>query len=201
MLNRKKQSQKNQKRQASLNLKSVLLCISGSIAAYRSCDLTRELKRRGAKVTCLMTESAQKFVTPLTFRALSGNPVYTNPFREDVDWNVIHTSLADHTDLILIAPATADLIARLACGLADDLVTSVVLASRAKVLVVPVMNDNMYSHPTTQENIKKLTRIGYRMMKPIEGDLVCGRVGVGHIPQNEAILEVAESLLTHQIKP
>lgn len=180
---------KNRPSQKKLKNKTVLLCITGSIAAYRACDLLRDLKCEGANVFCLMTEAATRFVTPLTFHSLSGNPVYSDPFSNQEDWNVLHTTLADKADLILIAPATADIIARLANGFANDLVTSVVLASRAKVMIVPAMNDNMYAHPITQENIAKLKKIGYEVISPIEGDLVCGRVGVGHIEENETIMK------------
>lgn len=142
-----------------------------------------------------MTKAAQQFVTPLTFRALSGNPVHTDPFSEQEDWNVLHTTLADQADLILIAPASADLIARLAQGFANDLVTSVVLASRAKVLIVPAMNDHMWTNPVTTENVRKLKRVGYQFVEPIQGDLVCGRTGVGHIAENCDILQAVESII------
>lgn len=182
---KKTKKQQNQKR---LNGKTILLCITGSIAAYRACDLLRDLKSEGAHVFCLMTEAAARFVTPLTFHSLSGNPVYSDPFSSQEDWNVLHTTLADQADLILIAPATADIIARLAHGFANDLVTSVILASRAKVMIVPAMNDNMFAHTITQENITKLETVGYQFVSPIEGDLVCGRVGMGHIQENSVIL-------------
>ena len=175
--------------QKRLNGKTVLLCVTGSIAAYRACDLLRDLKSEGANVVCLMTDAATRFVAPLTFHSLSGNPVYSDPFSSHEDWNVLHTTLADKANLILIAPATADIIARLANGFASDLVTSVVLASRAKVMIVPAMNDNMYAHPITQENITKLEKIGYEFVSPIHGDLVCGRVGMGHIQDNSIILD------------
>lgn len=175
--------------------KTILLCITGSIAAYRSCDLLRDLKAAGADVFCLMTKAAAQFVTPLTFHSLSGNPVYSDPFSSQEDWNVLHTTLADKADLILISPATADIIARLAHGFADDLVTSVVLASRAKVMVVPAMNDNMYAHAVTQENIAKLKKIGYGFVNPIHGALCCGRTGMGHIEDNHVIFDsVAKAL-------
>lgn len=186
---------KPKKSPKSLNGKTILLCITGSIAAYRSCDLLRELKRQGADVFCLMTEAATRFVAPLTFHALSGHPVYSDPFSTQEDWNVLHTMLADKADLILIAPATANMIAKLASGLADDLVSSAILASKAKVLIAPAMNDNMYAHPLTQANIKKLSQIGYQFVSPIEGDLVCGRVGVGHIEENDTILKSALQIL------
>ena len=147
--------------------KKIILCVSGSIAAYKACELIRDLREEGASVTCVMTGSAQKFVTPLTLKALSANPVYVDPFSSEADWAVLHTTLADEADLILVCPASANVIARLACGMADDLVTSVVLASRAKVLIVPAMNDNMYAHPMTQENIAKLRKI-YHFIDPIK---------------------------------
>lgn len=145
-----------------------------------------------------MTKSATQFVTPLTFQALSGNQVYVDPFSRDTDWAVLHTTLADRADLILISPASANLIARLASGMTDDIVTSVILASKAKVLIAPAMNDNMFAHPITQENISKLKKIGYQFVEPIKGDLVCGRVGVGHIAENEQILNRAFSVLSNK---
>src|SRR3989338_7184389 len=186
---------RKQPKSKSLNGSHILLCISGSIAAYRSCDLVRVLRKGGAEVTCLMTKAAARFVSPLTFRALSGKPVYSDPFSEQEDWTVLHTTLADQADLILVSPATADLIARLANGFADDLVTSVALASRAKVLIVPAMNDHMFTHPATQENIRTLKQIGYEVLEPIAGDLVCGRTGIGHLPETEDILRSVEKLL------
>ena len=142
-----------------------------------------------------MTEAAKHFVTPLTFHSLSGNPVYSDPFSREEDWSVLHTTLADKANLILIAPATADILARLAGGFASDLVTSVILASRAKVLIAPAMNDNMFAHPITQENIEKLQGIGYQFVEPIEGDFVCGRIGVGHIADNTTVLDAVRKIL------
>lgn len=195
-----RKSQKKNPSQKSLKNKTVLLCVSGSIAAYRACDLVRELKRRGANVVCLMTRAAERFVAPLTFKVLSGNPVHTDPFSGEENWAVLHTSLADRADLILIVPATADLIARLAAGFADDLVTSVALASQAKILVVPAMNDRMYAHPLTQENMAKLKSIGYEFVAPIEGDLVCGRTSIGHIESSDAVLAEVERLLSFKTR-
>ena len=188
---------KKQKTQKQRNLKGkiILLCITGSIAAYRACDLVRDLRAEGADVVCLMTEAAKHFVTPLTFHSLSGHPVYSDPFSEQEDWSVLHTTLADRANLILIAPATADIIARLAGGFASDLITSVILASKAQVLIAPAMNDNMFAHPITQENIRKLEEIGYQFVEPIEGDLVCGRIGVGHIAENEVVLAAVHKTL------
>ena len=174
--------------------RKILLGVSGSIAAYKACEVIRDLREEGADVTCLMTPSAQKFITPLTLKALSANPVYTDPFSNEADWAVLHTTLADEADLILVCPASANLIARLASGMADDLISSVILASRAKVLIVPAMNDNMYAHAITQENISKLRKI-YHFTDPIKGELVCGRKGLGHIADTRTILEKAYSVL------
>ena len=191
----KRENQAKKKSLNRLNRKTILFCVSGSIAAYRACQLVRDLRAEGANVICLMTQAAQKFVTPLTFRSLSGNPVYADPFSEHEDWNVIHTTLADQADLILMMPATADLIARLAAGFADDLVTSVTLASRAKVLIVPAMNDHMFRHAATQENIEKLRGFGYHFVPPIEGDLVCGRTAIGHIADGGTVLDEIQKLI------
>jgi phosphopantothenoylcysteine decarboxylase/phosphopantothenate--cysteine ligase len=176
--------------------KTILLCLSGSIAIYRSCDLVRDLREEGADVICIMSPSAQKFIAPLTFRALSGNPVYTDPFASQEGGPVLHTTLADRADLILVCPATANVIARLAQGMADDLITSAVLASRAKRMIVPAMNDNMYANALTQENLGTLRRVGFRVVEPTEGELVCGRKGLGHIAENAAILAMIRSLLS-----
>lgn len=173
-----------------------MLGLSGSIALYRSCDLVRELKSQGADVICIMTKSAQQFVTPLTFQALSGRKVYTDPFSGEEDYAVLHTTLADKADLILICPASANIIARLAAGMADDMVTSVVLASKAKILVAPAMNDNMFANKITQDNIQKLKKIGYQFVEPTEGDLVCGRVGMGHIAEQGTILEYVQKVVS-----
>ena len=186
---------KKTQRQRSLKGKTILFCITGSIAAYRACDLVRDLRSDGADVICLMTEAAKRFVAPLTFHSLSGHPVYSDPFSEHEDWNVLHTTLADRADLILIAPATADIIARLAAGFASDLVTSVVLASRAAVLIVPTMNDHMFAHVITQENIRKLQSIGYQFVEPVKGDLVCGRIGVGHIAEHGVVFGRVRKML------
>lgn len=178
-----------------LSGKTILLCLSGSIALYRACDLLRDLRREGAEVFCVMTKGAQQFVTPLTFQTLSAHPVYTDMFAANVDWNVLHTSLADRASLILICPASANLIARLAAGMADDLVVSSVLASKAKVLIVPAMNDNMYAHPATQTNVKTLKERGCEFVDPVRGELACGREGVGHIAENAVIMKRVQSLL------
>lgn len=176
-----------------LKNKTVLLIVTGSIAAYKVADLIQALKEEGARVIPVLTEAAKKFVTPLTVRAVSGEPVYDDFFTTHSPYDVIHTSLAELADLILVAPASANFIARLGAGLANDLASSIILAAGRPVLLAPAMNDQMYQHPLTQENIQKLKRIGYRFIDPIEGHLVCGKEALGHISDPEMIV-------THVIK-
>lgn len=183
----------NQKR--NLPNKTVLLIVSGSIAAYKIGDLVTLLRDHGARVPCVMTPSAKHFVTPLVLRALSGERVYDDFFSAETPYDVLHTSLAEEADLVLIAPASADLIARLAAGMADDLASCIVLATQKPVLIVPAMNDQMYSHPLTQQNMKKLKSIGYQFVEPVKGHLVCGREAVGHIASPETIVAVVQKNL------
>ena len=175
--------------------KTILFAVSGSIAAYRACDVISELRKAGHTVLCLMTEGAKQFITPLTLKTLSGNPVYTDPFDHPGLNQPVHTSLADRADVMVFAPASADLIARLSHGLANDLVTDVALATKAPKLLVPAMNDNMYANPFTQENLGRLKKAGFHILPPIKGDLACGRVGVGHIPEADHILDALQKFL------
>lgn len=180
----------------SLRQKKILVCVSGSIAAYRVCDLIGSLRDEGAMVTCAMTRSATKFITPLTLRSLAQGEVYTNQFAPFP--GVLHTRLADESDLIVVMPASAHLIARLAAGMADDLVTSTILATGAKILIVPAMNDNMYRHSLTQENLSRLKKIGYQFVDPVKGPLVCGREEIGHIAPLDAVMDRIRSLLARK---
>lgn len=176
--------------------KKILLIITGSIAAYRIPDLIQALREEGARVTCVLTEAGKKFVTPLTVRAVSGEPVYDDFFTTHSPYDVIHTSLAEWADLILVAPASANFIARLAAGFANDLGTSILLAANRPVLLAPAMNDQMYQSPLTQENIAKLRKIGYQFVDPVEGPLVCGKEALGHIAEAGTIARrVVETLL------
>ncbi|MCF6095845.1 bifunctional phosphopantothenoylcysteine decarboxylase/phosphopantothenate--cysteine ligase CoaBC [Thermovorax subterraneus] len=174
--------------------KFIVLGVTGSIAAYKAAELVRLLKKRGAEVQVVMTSSAKEFVTPLTFQVLSGNPVVTDMFEKPVRWEVEHVSLADRADLFVIAPATANVIAKMAAGIADDMLTASVLATQAKVLVVPAMNVNMYLNPITQQNISFLKEKGFYVMEPDEGFLACGYSGKGRFPEPEKILKVIERL-------
>ncbi|MCG0274675.1 MAG: bifunctional phosphopantothenoylcysteine decarboxylase/phosphopantothenate--cysteine ligase CoaBC [Thermosediminibacteraceae bacterium] len=175
--------------------KFVVLGVTGSIAAYKAVELVRLLKKKGANVQVVMTRSATEFVTPLTFQVLSGNPVITDMFEKPVRWEVEHVSLADKADLFVVAPATANIIAKMAAGIADDMLTASILATRAKVLVVPAMNVHMYCNPITQENISYLKEKGFSVMEPEEGFLACGYLGKGRFPEPDKIMEVIERLV------
>lgn len=179
-----------------LKQKTLLLIVTGSIAAYKVADLVQILREEGAWVVCVLTEAAKKFVTPLTLRAVSGEAVYDDLFTAHSPYDVIHTSLAELADLILIAPASANFIARLAAGLANDLASSILLASERPVLLAPAMNDQMYRNPVTQENIEKLKKIGYRFAEPIQGHLICGKEALGHVSDPETIADQVVEILS-----
>lgn len=173
--------------------KKILLCVAGSIAAFRVCEFIGTLKEKAFSVTCVMTKSAQEFVTATTLRSLTGGRVYTDLF-EPFE-GVLHTSLADQSDLILVMPASANMLARLAHGFADDLATCTILATKSPVVLVPAMNDHMYKHPLTRENLKKLRAVGYRVVEPVKGPLVCGREDIGHIAPEGRIVSEVEAVL------
>jgi phosphopantothenoylcysteine decarboxylase/phosphopantothenate--cysteine ligase len=172
--------------------KKILFGISGSIAVYKAAEWVRELAKTGADVTVVMTDAATRFVSSLTFATLSGNRVYTGMFEPDAGENVTHINLARECDLFIIAPATAQTIAKLANGLADNLLSTLALANRAKTLVFPAMNSNMYCHAATQANLARLKEYEYSIIEPEEGILACGDEGVGRLVEwgvaREAIL-------------
>lgn len=171
-----------------LSGKTILLGVTGSIAAYKGAALASALKKTGADVHVLMTENATRFVSPVTFETLTGNKCPVDTFDRNFEYSVEHVSLAKRADLCIIAPATADVIAKLAHGLADDMLTTTVLACRCKKLVAPAMNTGMYENPATQENLAALKRYGYEVMEPATGLLACGDIGPGKMPEPETIL-------------
>ncbi len=175
--------------------KTVVLGVSGGIAVYKAVELLRLLTKAGAEVHVVMTKSAQQFVTPLTFQTLSGNPVHTDLFNLYQEQEIGHISLADRADLFLLAPATANLIGKIAQGLADDLLTTSVMATKAPVLLAPAMNSNMYENPIYQRNQKLLREYGYHLLEPATGELACGWQGQGKLPDPELILSAAKSVL------
>lgn len=171
--------------------KTVLLGVTGGIAAYKAAALTSMLVKQHANVEVLMTANATQFVSPLTFEQLSGNRAVTNTFDRNFSYNVAHISLAEKADLVLIAPATANVCAKLAHGIADDMLTTTVLACRCPKLIAPAMNTNMYENPVTQDNLDTLRRYGWTVIEPASGRLACGSVGKGKLPEPETLLEYA----------
>jgi len=169
-------------------LSKILLGVSGGIAAYKVVDLASTLTQRGDRVVSLFTPNASQFITPLTLRAVTRERVYTDTFEDAPDGNTEHVSLADWGDLAILAPATADLIGRLAAGLADDIVTTTLLAFRGPVIVAPAMNDKMWGHALVQRNIQTLRDIGFHFVEPEEGHLACGSTGPGRLASTESIL-------------
>ena len=174
--------------------KKILLGVTGSIAAYKAAEIVSLLKKKNAKVFVIMTESATKFIQPLTFSTLSGNPIVDNLFSANDKIIVKHISLAQWADLILIAPATANVIGKIAQGIADDMLTTTVMASESKVIFAPAMNDKMYEHPITQGNIDKLKRLKYGFVGPKKGKLACGYEGMGHIAAIDTIVSAVKKV-------
>ncbi|HEY6395113.1 MAG TPA: bifunctional phosphopantothenoylcysteine decarboxylase/phosphopantothenate--cysteine ligase CoaBC, partial [Candidatus Binataceae bacterium] len=181
-----------------LSGKMIVLGVSGGIAAYKSAELVRLLTAHGARVRVMMTRNAREFITPLTLQTLSQNPVATDTFSLTQESEIGHIRLADAADAIVIAPATADVIAKAAAGIADDIVTTVLLATQAKVAFAPSMNVHMYAHPAVQENIAKLRARGVAIIEPGEGELACGYEGKGRLAEPASIVEELEKMLTPQ---
>ena len=172
----------------------IVLGITGSIGAYRAADLVRHLKEAGYGVTCVLTQRALKFISPLTLQALSERKAHTDLFDPDSP-HILHTTLADHAKLILVAPATANIIAKCANGLADDLLSCILLATRAKLLFAPAMNVHMWQHPTVQRNVTGLKRLGVRFVGPDVGKLACGYEAIGHLAETEDIVKAVRQLV------
>ena len=176
--------------------RNVLLGVSGGIAAYKSAELVRQLQELGATVRVIMTRGAQEFITPLTLQALSGNPVHTELLDEEAEQGMGHIELARWADLLLIAPATADLIARLAAGRGDDLLTTVALATAAPKLLAPAMNQQMWRDPATTANVDTLLQRNMQMIGPAAGEQACGDVGPGRMEEPQTIAEAAAGLFS-----
>ncbi|UYZ23559.1 bifunctional phosphopantothenoylcysteine decarboxylase/phosphopantothenate--cysteine ligase CoaBC [Mesobacillus jeotgali] len=174
-----------------LNGKKILLCVTGGIAVYKGAALTSKLTQAGAEVKVILSDSAAKFVTPLTFQALSRSEVYTDTFDEKNPENIAHIHLADWADLIIIAPATANIIGKLANGIADNMISTTLLAATAPVWVAPAMNVHMYQHPAVKKNMETLRNFGYEFIEPGEGYLACGYTGKGRLEEPETIVELA----------
>ncbi|CAM3187868.1 bifunctional phosphopantothenoylcysteine decarboxylase/phosphopantothenate--cysteine ligase CoaBC [Sporolactobacillus spathodeae] len=178
--------------------KTVIVGVTGGIAAYKAAELVRLLVKAGASVHVVMTKAAEQFIGAVTFQALTRHHVHCSVFTDEKEGQIAHIDLADHADLIVIAPATADTLARLAAGRADDMLTAVVLAARCPVLVAPAMNSNMYQHPAVQHNIKLLADYGYHFIGPESGKLACGWTGKGRLVAPEAIAARATEFFMEQ---
>lgn len=169
--------------------KNIIVGVSGGIAAYKACDVVSKLKKQGFEIDVIMTKNAQKFVSPLTFQTLSNRKVVTDMFERPSDWNVEHIELAKKADVFVIVPATANIIGKIANGIADDMLTTTIMATEAKKVIVPAMNTKMYYNPIVQENIMKLKRHGYYFIEPVSGLLACGDTGKGKMEEPGVIVE------------
>lgn len=173
----------------------VVLGVTGGIAVYKACELLRLLQKRGIDVFVVMTQNACRFVAPLTFETLSGHPVAVDTFDRPQTWEVEHIALAKRADLFLIAPATANIMGKMACGIADDMLSTTVMATRAPVLVAPAMNTGMWENAAVQQNVKTLRARGVEIVAPVSGHLACGDSGAGKLEDVEVIAERARELL------
>lgn len=180
-----------------MNGKNVVLGITGGIAAYRAAQIAREMTKRGAHVYCILTRNATNFITQQTMETLTGNPAVVDMFARPDKWEVEHIALAKRADVFLVAPASANFIGKVASGVADDMLTTTVMATRAPLLIAPAMNSNMYENPVTQRNMQTLkTLLRVQFIEPKVGLLACNDVGKGHIADDETILEAVERTLT-----
>jgi phosphopantothenoylcysteine decarboxylase/phosphopantothenate--cysteine ligase len=182
--------------ETTLKGREIIVGVCGGIAAYKVCDLVSKLVQRGAGVTVCMTKEAQKFVTPMTFEALSGRAVRTDIFDLSAENDPQHISLTEKADLLLVAPATNTTIARVAAGLCDDLVSLMVCAAACPVVFVPAMNSRMWDHPIAQENFARLSQLGYRFVGPESGWLACRNVGAGRMTEPARVVEEVVRMLT-----
>jgi phosphopantothenoylcysteine decarboxylase/phosphopantothenate--cysteine ligase len=193
-------SKTDRSEQASLEGYEVLLCVTGGIACYKCADLTSKLVQAGAGVTVAMTDSAQQFITPLTFQTLSARQVYTSVWQSSREYDTQHISLTDLADLMVVAPATANIMAKLAHGIADDLVSSLALSSHGQcdILLAPAMNTRMWEAPATQDNLQRLLGWGVHTIGPNEGFLACRSVGRGRMAEPAEILSDISRLLVRK---
>ncbi len=175
--------------------KTIVLGVTGSISAYKAADLASRFTREGFRVDVILTESAVKFVAPLTFRNITGRPVITTLWDLDSEFSVEHVALAEAADIVLIAPATANIIAKIACGTADDMLSCTVLATKAPVVIAPAMNDNMWANPITQENVEKLKKRGFTFVEPAYGRLASGKMGTGRLTSLDEICGITLQVL------
>ncbi len=169
--------------------KNVIYGVTGSIAAFKAASIVSRLKSQDFDITVIMTKSSQNFINPLTFRTLSQNKVITDIFIDDNEYDPQHVSITDKADIVVIAPATANIIGKMASGIADDALTSIVMASNVPVLIAPAMEERMYTNPITQRNIEILRKVGFKFVGPEKGRLASGKMGVGRMADIELIIQ------------
>jgi len=172
-----------------LKEKAIILGVSGGIAAYWATEIVSVFKSKQADVRVVMTQNAKKFITPLTLQTISGNKVIVDMFELINDSDISHITCAQKADLIVIAPATANIIGKIANGIADDLLTTIIIATKSPVVICPAMNDKMWSNPIVQENVKKLKKYGYYFVDPQYGEMACGGRGIGRLADIETIID------------
>ncbi|MCR5025748.1 MAG: bifunctional phosphopantothenoylcysteine decarboxylase/phosphopantothenate--cysteine ligase CoaBC [Lachnospiraceae bacterium] len=178
--------------------KNILLIVTGSIAAYKAADLASMMKKAGFNVNVVMTQNACNFITPQTFESLTGNRCVTDMFDRNYEFKIGHISLAKLSDIVVVAPASANIIGKIACGIADDMASTTIMASKCPKLIVPAMNTAMYENPIVQDNLKKLDSYGYEIIEPAEGLLACGDTGKGKLPPVEDIFAKVNSMIGHE---
>ena len=178
--------------------KCIVLGVTGGIAAYKACEILRLLQKQGMDVYVVMTKNACEFVSPLTFETLSGHPVATDTFKRPETWEVEHIALAKRADLFLIAPATANIIGKMACGIADDMLSTTVMATKASVMIAPAMNTGMWDNPAVKQNLETLVARGVHVVTPATGYLACGDTGAGKLEDPVVIVQHAVELLTRE---
>lgn len=174
---------------------NIVLGVTASISIYKSCELVRRLRDVGFQVSVVMTKEAQELIRPIVFQSLSGNKIYTELFTLPDVWEVEHISLAKLADLVLVAPATANIIGKVASGICDDLLTCIISATKAPVIFCPAMNENMYTNRITQGNIVMLKKLGYKFVEPRRGKLACGEVGVGCLAEIETVIREVKKVV------
>ena len=175
--------------------KNIILGVTASIAIYKACEIVRRLKEEGFSITVVMTPESEEFMKPIVFQSLSANKVYRGLFDVPEPFEIEHVSLAEKADLVLVAPATANIIAKIAHGICDDLLTCVCCATEAPVLICPAMNERMYKNKITQANISKLKSLGHKFVEPTRGRLACGKIGMGCLAEVETIVKEVKKIL------
>ena len=178
-----------------MKARNVVLGVTASIAIYKSCEIIRRLLKANIGLDVVMTKNATRLISPRVFSSLIGAAVYWDEFKSQTGWQTEHIALAKKADLILIAPATANIIGKIAHGIADDLLTTTIIATQAPILIAPAMNEEMYRNRIIQANIKILKNLGFKFIGPVSGKLACGDIGIGHLAEVETIIREVKKLL------